>query len=37
MNQDISGSKLVTFQFSGHGLIWEEQDKFNEELANFIG
>ena len=37
MNQGIKYSKLVTFQLSGHGLIWEEKDKLNEELANFIG
>lgn len=36
-NQGIKSSKLVPFESSGHGLFWEEHDKFNNELARFIG
>lgn len=36
-NQSIRNSRLVPFEFSGHGLMWEEKDKFNKELADFIG
>lgn len=35
--QGIRGSKLVPFENSGHGLFWEERDRFNAELAQFIG
>lgn len=35
--QGIKNSKLVPFESSGHGLFWEERDKFNKELAQFIG
>lgn len=35
--QAIKNSKLVPFENSGHGLFWEERDKFNKELARFIG
>lgn len=31
----IKGSKLVPFENSGHGLFYEEKDKFNTELMNF--
>lgn len=38
--QEISGkirnSQLVPFQYSGHGAFWEERDKFNELLAQFV-
>ncbi|MFZ3589704.1 alpha/beta fold hydrolase [Bacillus sp. DJP31] len=37
LNQGIRNSKLVWFEHSGHGLFWEEQDKFNRELIHFIG
>lgn len=33
----IRNSKLVAFENSGHGLFWEEREKFNIELAQFIG
>jgi non-heme chloroperoxidase len=33
----ILNSKLVPFEFSGHGTFWEERDKFNKELTEFIG
>lgn len=35
--QGIKHSKLVPFKNSGHGLFWEEAEKFNLELAEFIG
>ncbi|WP_315118141.1 alpha/beta hydrolase [uncultured Clostridium sp.] len=35
-NKGIRNSKLVPFKYSGHGLFWEERDKFNMELMNFI-
>jgi len=34
--QAIRNSKLVPFEFSGHGLFYDERDKFNEELVKFI-
>ena len=36
MKEGIANSKLVPFENSGHGLFWEERDKFNEELTTFI-
>lgn len=36
MNKGIAGSKLVTFDKSGHASFLEEKDKFNEELIRFI-
>lgn len=35
-NKGIKNSKLVPFQYSGHGLFYDEKDKFNEELMKFI-
>lgn len=35
--QGIRNSRLVPFENSGHGLFWEERDKFNRELAQFVG
>ncbi|MBO8164252.1 MAG: alpha/beta hydrolase [Brevibacillus sp.] len=32
----IENAKLVPFLYSGHGLFWEERDKFNKELVQFI-
>jgi non-heme chloroperoxidase len=37
MNQGIQGSKLVPMEKSGHGLFWEEHEKVNRELNQFIG
>lgn len=37
LQQAIRGSKLVWFENSGHGLFWEEQDKFNRVLVEFVG
>lgn len=36
MNSAIAGSKLVTFDKSGHASFLEEKDKFNDELIKFI-
>lgn len=33
----IKNSKLIRFQNSGHGLFYEEKNKFNTELMNFTG
>jgi non-heme chloroperoxidase len=35
--EGIKNSKLVPFENSGHGLFWEERDKCNNELIQFIG
>jgi len=32
----IRGARLIRFENSGHGLFYEEKDKFNTELMNFI-
>ncbi|MDR7071357.1 alpha/beta fold hydrolase [Fictibacillus barbaricus] len=37
MNQGIKSSKLVPMEKSGHGLFWEEHEKVNQELNQFIG
>lgn len=33
----IKDSKLIPFELSGHGLFYDEREKFNEELARFAG
>jgi len=33
----IRNSQLVPFEYSGHGLFYDQRDKFNKELAQFIG
>jgi non-heme chloroperoxidase len=35
LNNKIKGSKVVPFEYSGHGLFWEERKKFNKELIDF--
>lgn len=35
-NQCIKNSKLIPFEFSGHGVFYDQRDKFNEELVKFI-
>jgi len=35
-NQAIKNSKLIPFEFSGHGVFYDQKDKFNEELTRFI-
>lgn len=37
MHKGIANSKLIPFAYSGHGLFWEERDKINKELTQFIG
>lgn len=32
----IKNSKLVPFEFSGHGVFYDQKDKFNKELTQFI-
>ena len=32
LNEKITNSQLISFQYSGHGPFWEERDKFNEFL-----
>lgn len=34
-HQGIKNSRLVPFHYSGHGLLFDETDKFNKELAQF--
>lgn len=36
-HQGIRGSVLIPFEQSGHGLFWEQRQKFNSELAGFAG
>jgi non-heme chloroperoxidase len=36
LNQKIRNSILVPFQYSGHGAFWEEREKFNQILTQFI-
>ncbi|MFJ8266018.1 alpha/beta fold hydrolase [Peribacillus asahii] len=36
LHQKIRNSQLVPFQYSGHGPFWEERDKFNQLLTQFI-
>lgn len=35
-DKGIRNSKLVPFKYSGHGLFYDERDKFNKELTVFI-
>lgn len=35
-NQGIKGSRLIPFDFSGHGLFYDQKEKFNEELVKFV-
>ena len=35
-NKSIRNSKLVPFEFSGHASFYDEKDRFNEELVQFI-
>ncbi|OAB42311.1 alpha/beta fold hydrolase [Paenibacillus glacialis] len=36
LNSKIRNSQLVPFQYSGHGAFWEEREKFNQLLMQFI-
>ncbi|WP_102693926.1 alpha/beta fold hydrolase [Rummeliibacillus pycnus] len=35
LNDKINGSRLMAFQYSGHGPFWEEREKFNDALIDF--
>ena len=35
--QGIKNAKLVPFEYSGHAVFYDERDKFNKELSEFIG
>ncbi len=35
-HEGIRNSKLVPFEYSGHGLFYDEREKFNRELTQFI-
>lgn len=37
MNKRIANSQLIPFHYSGHGGFWEERDRFNYVLTQFIG
>ena len=36
LNQGIPNSKLVVFEESGHGMLFDEPEKFSEELTGFM-
>ena len=36
MMSGIKGAKLIRFENSGHGLFYEEKDKFNSEIIKFV-
>jgi non-heme chloroperoxidase len=36
LNEGITHTKLVWFESSGHGLFWEQREKFNQELMQFM-
>ena len=37
LHQSIPNSYAIPFKYSGHGPFWEEKDKFNKDLIEFIG
>lgn len=37
MANGIQGAQLTKFEKSGHGLFYEEREKFNNELVRFVG
>ncbi|MNI01775.1 Arylesterase [compost metagenome] len=37
VQRSIAHTQLVPFEYSGHGPVWEERDKFNRVLTEFIG
>lgn len=37
VNKEIRNSQLASFHYSGHGPFWEERDRFNQVLTQFIG
>ena len=36
MGKGILGAQWTRFENSGHGLFYDEKEKFNQELINFI-
>lgn len=36
LHESIPLSKLVPFEYSGHGLFWEEKEKLNQEIIAFL-
>ncbi len=36
MQKEIKDSNIIFFEKSGHGLFWDEKEKFNAELMDFI-
>lgn len=37
LTEKIRNAQLIPFHYSGHGPFWEERNKFNEQLMQFIG
>ena len=37
MSRGIPGSRIIRFEQSGHGLVVDETEKFNQELMSFVG
>ena len=37
VGENIPGAKTVFFEDSGHMLFWDEADKFNKLVAEFVG
>lgn len=35
-DREIADSKLIPFRFSGHGAFYDEREKFNKELMQFV-
>lgn len=35
-SQSIAGSRIVRFEDSGHAMLFDEPEKFNEELLTFL-
>ncbi|RRD94140.1 alpha/beta hydrolase [Clostridiales bacterium COT073_COT-073] len=36
VGENIKGAKTIFFEESGHMLFWEEPDKFNQVVAEFV-
>jgi len=34
--EGIKNSRLIPFKYSGHGLFYDQRDKFNKELTQFV-
>ena len=35
-NKSIKNSRLIPFNYSGHGVFYDQKDEFNEELVKFV-